>query len=202
MIENSSEQQPASPPPATAPQPVPARPTWRLFAVATVLVVGLGLGAFVGVPYVRNATAGGSERLNLKPAKDFTASLYSGGRGSFTLSRQKGKPVVLNFWASWCAPCRSEFPVIQAAADKYAGQVVFFGADIQDTEKEAKAFLQEQQTTFMTGPDATGSIAVDYGLVGLPVTFFITPDGHIYKQWIGEIDEQRMDTFIQELLKV
>lgn len=173
-----------------------------------VVAAFLGLGALlaIGVPLLRNGVFGSSgstisQDLGLKSAPDFTVPLYSGGEGSFTLSEQKGHPVVLNFWASWCPPCLAEFPALQAASDKYAGQgVIVFGAAVQDTEAEAKAFLQAQATTFKTGPDLAGKLVLDYAITGLPATYFITRDGHIYKKWVGQIDEERLDTFIQELL--
>ncbi|MBI4311914.1 MAG: TlpA family protein disulfide reductase [Chloroflexi bacterium] len=181
------------------------KPALRWLPLSLVAAAFLGLGALIafGIPLLRHVGASPSERLRLSPAPDFTVPLYSGGEGSFTLSQQQGRPVVLNFWASWCAPCRAEFPALQAAAEKYAPQgVVLFGAAVQDTENESREFLQQQNTTFMTGPDTDGKLTLSYEITGLPATYFITRDGHIYKKWIGQIDEQRLDTFILEMLQL
>ncbi|MBI4338669.1 MAG: TlpA family protein disulfide reductase [Chloroflexi bacterium] len=176
-----------------------SRPRWAYLGLAAIAFLALGATLAFGYTQVRGTGA----RLGLKPAPDFTVPLFTGGDGSFTLSKQRGSPVVLNFWASWCPPCRAEFPALQAASDKYEGQgLVVFGAAIQDTEADAMAFLQAQGTTFKTGPDQNGKLALDYAVTGLPATYFITRDGRIYKKWIGQIDEQRLDTFIQELLKL
>ncbi|MBI4202665.1 MAG: TlpA family protein disulfide reductase [Chloroflexi bacterium] len=191
----------SSKPPSPSPK-VSSR--WLPVAIVFILFLLSGAALAFGVSTVRDdSPLSASQPLRLKPAPNFTVPLYSGGEGSFTLSEHKGHPIVINFWASWCPPCRAEFPALQAAATTYAGQgVVVFAVAIQDTEAEAKAFLQEQRTTFLTGPDLDGSIAMDYTITGLPATYFITADGLIYKKWVGEIDEQRLDTFIQELLSL
>ncbi|MSQ22305.1 MAG: TlpA family protein disulfide reductase [Dehalococcoidia bacterium] len=166
-----------------------------LFAFAAFVALGVLLAYAVS-----QARGGGGPKL--EPAHDFTVPLYTGGPGSFTMSEHRGHTVLLNFWASWCAPCRAEFPVLQAAADKYKDQnLVVVGVAINDSEDEARLFLEQQNTTFLAGHDLTGQVALAYTITGLPATFFITPDGRIYKKWLGQIDETRLTTFIEELLK-
>ena len=135
-------------------------------------------------------------------APDFTVPLYSGGPGEFTLSNYLGHPIVLNFWASWCPPCRTQFPLHQAIADKYEDDgLIMFGVGMQDTEENANAFMAEHNTTFPTGPGLSGQIAIDYKVVGMPTTVFTTRDGRIYNTWVGVIDEERLTTFVEELLE-
>ena len=74
------------------------------------------------------------------------------------------------------------------------------GVDVQDTEENARAFLEEQDTTFLTGPDLTGRISLDYQVLSMPTTFFVTRDGRILRSWAGQIDEARLSTFIEEIL--
>ena len=170
------------------------------YAAVGVLAVALILAVAVG-----NAIRPGpaTSALDLDPAPDFTTTLYSGGTGDFTLSAQQGHPVVLNFWGSWCPPCRAEFPALQRAADQYKDQgVVFFGVDVQDARADAQEFLAEQGTTFFTGPDLDNRITIDYQVINFPTTFFITRDGTIYKRWVSLIDDKHLTQNIEELLKL
>ena len=121
-----------------------------------------------------------SSFVELQPASDFSIPLYSGGTGTISLSDFHGQPVVLNFWGSWCPPCRAEFPTLQWASTHYKNQgLVVLGVAVQDNELHAKEFLNEQETSFMTGPDIDGLIFVSYGVPVFPTTIFITPDGNI-----------------------
>ncbi len=157
-----------------------------------------GIGALIGFGLVQ--ARGSDKLLDLKPASDFTIPVFTGGQDTFTLSSQLGNPVVLNFWGSWCPPCRAEFPASQAVFDEYRDDgLVVFGVDVQDTEADARAFLEEQGTTFPTGPDLDNSITIDYRVICWPTTFFITRDGKIHRKWVGQLDETRLATFVEEL---
>ncbi len=170
---------------------------WQPAALGFLALAGLGALLAFGVAYARG---GGSPKLEAAP--DFTVPIYSGDAGQFTLSQQLGHPVVLNFWGSWCPPCRAEFPALQAVADQYEEEgLVVFGVDVQDTEVDARAFLDEQGTTFLTGPDTTTQVTIDYNVIYFPTTLFITRDGLVYKRWVGQIDEATLTTFIEEILK-
>ncbi|MBI4199992.1 MAG: TlpA family protein disulfide reductase [Chloroflexi bacterium] len=166
---------------------------WWRFGLSFALAAALGALAGYGVFLARGARP--------DAAPDFTVPLYTGGPGSFTLSDHRGHPVVLNFWASWCAPCRAEFPALQQVYDRYRDRgLVLFGVAVADPPRDSRAFLDEQQTTFPTGPDTTGKIAQDYGVRGLPVTVFINREGKVHKQSFGRIDEARLVAFVEELL--
>ena len=170
----------------------------RYAAAAVVAFVLIGVLGLVLAGRQGSAT----KALDLEPAPDFTTTLYSGGTSQFTLSAQRGHPVVLNFWGSWCPPCRAEFPALQRAADRYKDQgVVFFGVDVQDAPADAQQFLAEQGTTFFTGPDLDNRISIDYQVTNFPTTFFITRDGTIYKRWVSLIDDKHLTQNIEELLK-
>ncbi|MCZ6788542.1 MAG: TlpA disulfide reductase family protein [Chloroflexi bacterium] len=186
--------------PATKARPVnhPIARRYRLAALlAAVLVVSIACGS--------GGSSGSTQTDDLDPAPDFTTVLYSGGTGEFTLSEQLGHPVLINIWGSWCPPCRAEFPALQQAWDKYKDQgLVLFGVNagafIKDSEEEAKEFLEEQGTTFMTGPDIDDQIILDYRVLGFPATYFITPGGKIYETWTGQIDDKNLNRLIEELL--
>lgn len=133
------------------------------------------------------------------PAPDFTVDLFDGS--TFTLSRhlaEDGRPVVLNFWASWCLPCREEMPAFDAVARKRP-DILFLGVAVQDTENAARAFADEIGVAYPLGHDSTGTIVEAYPILGLPATWFITPEGIIAEQWFGQLDETTLKTLIDRL---
>lgn len=135
-----------------------------------------------------------------KPATPFTLVLFDGRR--LGLEELSGKVVFLNFWASWCPPCRAEARTLEAAWQKYKNQdVVFLGIDIQDTEEDARGFLREFGITYPNGRDASGKIAIDYGVWGLPETFIIDRTGHIAYKHVGALGWQTMTTKLGEALQ-
>lgn len=121
-----------------------------------------------------------------RQAPSFTVTLFDGGQVS--LEQLRGKVVFLNFWASWCPPCRAEARELEAAWQKLKGEeIVFLGIDIQDTERDARDFLREFNVTYPNGRDASGKIAIDYGVWGIPETFFIDPQGRITYKHVGSL---------------
>ncbi len=119
-------------------------------------------------------------------APDFTLETLDGQ--SVTLSDLRGQAVVVNFWASWCPPCRAEMPAIQDMYADYAGRglvVLAVNAASQDTLADTQSFITENNLTFPVLLDTTGSINTLYGVTSLPTTFFIGPDGVINEIVIG-----------------
>ena len=116
--------------------------------------------------------------LVAKDAPSFTLALFDGG--TLALKDLRGKAVLVNFWASWCVPCRAEAGELESAWEKYKDRgVVFLGVNIQDKEEDARAFMKEFGITYLNGRDASGKIAVDYGVWGIPETFFVDAQGRI-----------------------
>jgi DsbE subfamily thiol:disulfide oxidoreductase len=118
-------------------------------------------------------------------APDFTATTFDGEEVS--LSELRGQVVVVNFWASWCDPCRDETPLLEAAQDNLGDDVVLVGVNTGDTEGDARAFLDEFDVTYTVARDTNGSIAVDYGVTGMPETFVIDADGNYAVKYLGEV---------------
>ena len=133
-----------------------------------------------------------------KPAPTFALDLYGGGELRFR--PDFGTPVVLNFWASWCPPCREESPLLERTWRQYEGRgVLFVGVDTQDVEEDALAYIEEFGLSFPNGLDADGEITVAYGVVGLPVTFFIGSDGVVKRRWVGALTESQLLPWVEEL---
>lgn len=121
-----------------------------------------------------------------RPAPPLTLTLFNGSKMS--LQELRGKVVFVNFWASWCPPCREEARELEAAWQRFKDQdIVFVGVDIQDTESAALAFVKEFGLTYPNGRDATGKMAIDYGVWGIPETFFIDPTGRIAYKHVGTL---------------
>jgi cytochrome c biogenesis protein CcmG/thiol:disulfide interchange protein DsbE len=112
------------------------------------------------------------------PAPDFTLTTFKGT--TISLEDLRGKPVVINFWASWCPPCRIEAPLIERTWRAYKKRgPIFIGVNIQDRKEDALNYIREFDITYPNGPDPTGEIAIDYGVSGLPVTFFVSSRGEV-----------------------
>ncbi len=166
----------------------------------------LGLLALLGYSLVRkeggfagigvNAT-GQEGRVRPGPAPDFTLQLFDGG--AFRLSEHRGKVVVVNYWASWCPPCRDEARALERVWQRYRdGGVVLVGVNIWDSERDAGAFLRQYRVSYPNGPDPQGHAAIEYGVTGIPETFFIRPDGTIARHWLGPLTDAQLAAFIEE----
>jgi cytochrome c biogenesis protein CcmG/thiol:disulfide interchange protein DsbE len=133
-----------------------------------------------------------------KPAPPFSVRLYAAD-STISLPDFRGTPVVLNFWASWCLACRDEARVLEAGWQRYGREVAFVGIAVNDEDDAAKGFIRRFGKTYHLGPDADGSAAVDYGLYGVPETFFIGRDGTILSRHIGPLTTADLDQRIAEL---
>ncbi|MFL5348020.1 MAG: TlpA family protein disulfide reductase [Hyalangium sp.] len=133
-----------------------------------------------------------------KPAPPFTLRALDSGK-PVSLEQFKGHPVVINFWASWCGPCRQEHPVLTWGARELGNQAVFLGIIFEDTEDNAREVLQEEGAPFPQLVDPRSRTSVDYGVAGVPETYFIDANGIIMGKHVGPIDPQTLSTRIREL---
>lgn len=153
-----------------------------------VLVALVAIAAFVFV-----LTRGGSRSVG--DITDATPTLFDS-----TLRSLRGKPVVVNYWATWCGPCKEEMPRIVAAAKKYEGRVHFLGVDVEDDPKSAASFMRRYGMTFRTLSDPDGKIRKDQKLLGLPVTAFYSADGDLSFLHNGEIETGELERNIEDVL--
>jgi cytochrome c biogenesis protein CcmG/thiol:disulfide interchange protein DsbE len=135
-----------------------------------------------------------------KPAAPFTLTTFDGER--ISLESFRGKVVVLNFWASWCYPaCYEEAPVLERAWREYRDRsVMLVGINIQDKEEPARKFLQQFSHTFPNASDPQGHVSVDYGVYGVPETFFIDRAGRVRAKHVGAVTEQIFRAQVERLL--
>ena len=112
------------------------------------------------------------------------------------------RPAVVNVWASWCIPCRSEAPLLNAAFEAYGSQIEFIGVDVQDNQPDAKAFLAEFELEFDHVFDRDRSIPNHFAGFGTPITFFFTAEGTLLRTHNGIIDERGLALGIDELLRL
>ena len=156
----------------------------RVAAVVALLglVVVLAL-AFRRDPHdIRTGTVG-------KPAPAFVLARLDGG-GDLALSQYAGKVVVVNFFASWCLPCKQENPALVRVYERYRGSdVVIVGVLYQDSLDAGRTYVRDMGVVWPTVADDAGRVALSYGVFGIPETFFIGPDGVIAGRHIGPIDE-------------
>lgn len=144
-------------------------------------------------------TAGKLLRFAGRPAPGFTLTTFDGQ--PMVLEAYRGKTVVLNFWASWCPPCREEAPVLRQFAARHAGgDVVLLGIDVWDDESEARAFLAEFGLSYPNALDGDGRVAIEYGVAGVPETYVIGPDGRLWGKYTGPVRSvEQLEALVQEL---
>lgn len=146
-------------------------------------------------------------RVNIKTsplvgtvAPDFALKTFDGE--DLKLSDLKGKTVLLNFWASWCMPCRQEAEALEKSWQKYKGKdVVFIGVNVWDENSNALSYLNKFGGGYPHGMDPNEEIQVDYGVGGVPETFFIDPSGNIRDKFSGPLTEQIIDYFVLKAQK-
>ena len=182
-------------PESVAESPAPQKSAVRIWQGVIVLV----LVSFVVLLAARLWQTNQSEQRASGGAPPFTFTTFDGQ--TISLDDLRGKGVVLNFWASWCDPCRDEAVLLEQTAQREKDNgIVFLGLDYLDQEPAAKAYLAEFGVTYPNGPDLQSQAARRYGIKGVPETFLIDPEGKIVDTMIGPIVSQaKMDDLVAKI---
>ncbi len=176
-----------------------SRFTWSLYLVATLLLGSAWiLYSQEPVEELNPADSVVTAPVVGYHAPDFTVPTLRGE--PFTLSEQRGKPVVMNFWATWCPPCRAEIPFFQEAARKYNGQVAVIGVDDGEPADLVSSFVGEMGMTYPIPLDEDSAVSRQYRVNSLPTTYFIDGEGVIRHIHIGIISNAVLEERIAQLL--
>ncbi len=147
-------------------------------------------------------TEPGSTEPEKQAAPDFT--VYDGDGNAHKLSDYRGKPVILNFWASWCGPCKSEMPDFDEKYQQYGDEIHFLMVNLTDGSREtvdtASAFLEKQGYTFPVYFDSDMDAAMKYGISAVPVTYLLDKDGYLVAWGQGALSAEALQSGIDMLL--
>jgi peroxiredoxin len=193
-------------------EPLLSRPSVRraAWAAAILLPTVFLLGAWLILRAVEPSLVSGSREAQVadftarpvaedRPAPSFEVPLVA-GRGSIALREFAGRVTVVNFWASWCDPCRAEARGLQKVWESYRSRgVEFIGIDHQDSRSSGVAFRRAFGLTYPSGFDPAGALARRFGALGIPTTYVIGRDGRILYRYLGKI---RPDNLAETLDRV
>jgi cytochrome c biogenesis protein CcmG, thiol:disulfide interchange protein DsbE len=144
-----------------------------------VLMAGLGREMTVRSPLVGRA----APAFSLRPV---------GGGNPIGTAELRGRPVVVNFWATWCVPCYQEHGVLTRAARALEGRVRFVGVVYEDSEENVQRFSREHGASYPSLVDTEGRTAIAFGIFGVPETYFLDASGTIVSKYIGPLDDERL----------
>ena len=170
--------------------------TWKQIAIPS---AAIPIIAFLGYGLTRDPNVIESP-LPGRVAFDFTAPTLGGD--TVRISDFRGKVVLLNFWASWCLPCLDEHPALVEAEQRYRDSgFQLLGVIYQDSPENAARWLEQMGGSWPSLVDLNSRIAIDYGLYGVPETFFIGRDGRIAYKHIGPLSRQVVKSWVERLLE-
>jgi cytochrome c biogenesis protein CcmG/thiol:disulfide interchange protein DsbE len=132
-------------------------------------------------------------------APNFTLPNLRDGKGSISLESYKGTPVLVNFWATWCVPCKDEMPLLEAAHRHWGSKVQFVGIDRQDYKPDALKFADTTHVTYPLASDPDATLDGAYRLRGMPTSVFIDRDGRIVSQVTGPVTRSQLDDTLKSL---
>jgi cytochrome c biogenesis protein CcmG, thiol:disulfide interchange protein DsbE len=185
---------------ADVPEVWTARPRgrWLRWTLATVALTAVGAWALVaGSRLGQDATQVQSPLLG-EPAPSFELPLLDGG--TIDSADLQGQAYVVNFWASWCVPCREEAPVLQAFHERWSDRGVrLIGVVYQDTASKAEGFRDEFGLTFPQAVDPDGTTAIDFGVFGIPETYVVDERGIVMAKLVGAVGPTTLDDVLAQI---
>ena len=155
------------------------------------LIAGLSTGA----PPLGYRASGRPVALPVEQLADVTPREFAG-----ILVGLRGRPVVVNVWATWCPPCRAEMPLLERAANDFEGRVTFLGLATKDSRDAATAFLDDVGVEYPNVFDASGQVRSELQMQSFPTTYFFDAEGVLREAVVGGITEQRLAAQLEELL--
>jgi cytochrome c biogenesis protein CcmG/thiol:disulfide interchange protein DsbE len=179
--------------------------TRRILIFCGVSLVNIVLLVLILTQLLTPAQQTVSDPLVGHPAPGFSLTVLGGlpGKSQLALADLRGRPVVLNFWASWCDPCQEEMPLLESTWKSLQAQnkdVVFVGIDFQESSATATSFLRQHGITYAMVLDANGAVANKYRIASLPDTFFINRGGTIVSKELQQLTAQMLTNGLQKIL--
>lgn len=157
--------------------------------------IGVVAGCLVAIALVSVVgSAKGSPAAGPPPAaRSFTLRVLGHPRSQVALSQYRGRALLVNFFASWCVPCKAETPLLARFYRAHGGRVAIVGIDVNDSQAAAVAFVRKAGVGYPVGTDPTGAAATSYGVVAIPQTFFLNPSHRIVKRVYGPLTVADLD---------
>jgi cytochrome c biogenesis protein CcmG, thiol:disulfide interchange protein DsbE len=169
----------------------------KVLVIGSVLAAALVIILFAGLGKDPQAI---DSPLIGRPAPPFALRAVGSGE-TINLEQFKGRPVVLNFWATWCVPCFEEHPILVANARALQPNVQFLGVVFQDNEERIQKFLDDRGRAYPTVVDDAGKTAIAYGVGGVPETFFLDASGTIVAKYAGPLTDAQLQTNLEKAMK-
>lgn len=188
-------------------------PTLTVLAAGALVLAACGeIGADTATRGVVAPTVAAQANESSQAAADFEFSAYQGAEklGGETVRFSEilnlGRPVVLNFWAGLCPPCRLEMPDFQEVYEQFDGQFILVGVDVGPftalgSREDGRALLEHLGVSYPAGTTFDPAVLQDYSVLGMPSTAFITPQGEIVSTWTGLLTKAKMTELVEELLQ-
>ena len=178
---------------------------WIILGTALPLVAFLGILVWASVKTGGQPgglgvnTEFGEVQVEAVPSSPFTVELIDGD--TLALADLQGKVVMVDFWASWCEPCRQEAPALRQVYLEYADRPVeFVGIDVWDRRRDAITYIDRFEIPYPNTVDEDGLVAIDYGVRGIPEKFFIDQQGVVRLKFVGPMSAQALRTALDDLL--
>lgn len=165
-----------------------------LLVIFAGLLFGIGMGIIILTWFPAKSTAQQVPPGVGLQATDFTVDTLDGA--AIQLTEYRGKPVILNFWTTWCPPCKEEMPLFDSYAKNLGEKAVFIAMDTAEEDEVVNIFVKDSGISLLIGMDRTGQVADNYFVRSFPQTFFIDQEGIIRAQHIGQLDEKLLKKYL------